>query len=70
MVCNLLNYACSQIYLSKNFNQSTVAEWLRCWANLGVTPPLSDWEVVGSNSTAGMSRLGFFIQGRNSNGFP
>ena len=35
-----------------------------------LSPPLSDWEVVGSNFTAGMSRLGFFIQGRNSNDFP
>ena len=38
--------------------------------NLGAMPPLSDWEVVGSNPTAGMSRIGFFIQGRNFNGFP
>ena len=44
--------------------QCSVAEWLGRWANLGVI-----WEVVGSNPTAGMSRLGFFIQGRNSNGF-
>ena len=51
----------------------SVAEWLRWCANLGVTPPLSmlsDLEVVGLNLTAGMSRIGFFIQGRNFNGFP
>ena len=47
-----------------------VAEWLRRWVNLGVMPPLSDCEVVGSNPTAGMIRIGFFIQGRNFNGFP
>ena len=27
--------------------QSSVAEWLRRWSKLGVTPPLSYWEVVG-----------------------
>ena len=35
----------------------------------GLSPPLSYWEVVGSSPTASISRLGFFIQGRNSNGF-
>ena len=34
------------------------------WVNLGVIPTLSDWEVVGLNSKAGMSRAGFFTQGR------
>ena len=32
-------------------------------------PPLSEWGVVGSNPTAGMSRIGFYIWGRNINGF-
>ena len=50
--------------------ECSVAEWLRQWVNLGVTPPLSDWEVVGSNPTGGMSRIGFLIQGRNFDGFP
>ena len=27
--------------------------------NLGVTPPLSDWEVVGSNPAESMSRIRF-----------
>ena len=45
-------------------DQSSVAEWLGWWANLGVTPPLSDWEVGGSNPTAGMSRIGFFHPGK------
>ena len=35
-----------------------------------LTPPLSDWEAVGVNPTADRRRMGFFIQGRNSNGFP
>ena len=43
-----------------SLNQSSVAEWLRWWVNLGVMPPLSDWEVVGSNPIPGMSRIGFF----------
>ena len=47
--------------------QCSVAKWLRRWANLGVIPTT---EVVGSNPTAGMSRLEFFIQGRNSSGIP
>ena len=52
-------------------NQCSVAKWLRQWVNLGVMSQLSDWEVVGSNPTAGMSRIGFFfIQGRNFTGFP
>ena len=29
--------------------------------NLGVMPPLSDWQVVDSNPTAGMSGIGFFL---------
>ena len=41
----------------------------KCWVNLGVMPPLSDWEVVGSNSTAGMSKIGLGIQVRNFNVF-
>ena len=48
---------------------NSVAKWLR-WTNLGVTPPLSDWKVVGLDPTSGMSRVGFFIKGRNFNGFP
>ena len=36
-----------------------MSEWLRWWVNLSVTPPLSAWEVVGSNPTAGISRIGF-----------
>ena len=31
-------------------------------ANLDVKPPLSDWEVVGSDPTAGMSRVGFLYR--------
>ena len=45
-------------------NQSLVAKWLRWWVNLGVTPPPSEFEVVGSNPTAGMSKLGFFYPGK------
>ena len=33
--------------------QFSVAEWLNWWVTLGVMPPLSDWEVVGLNPTAG-----------------
>ena len=51
------------VYTTK-FDQSSVAEWLRWWVNQGVTPPLSDWEVVGPNL------MSSFILGRNSNGFP
>ena len=43
-------------------DQSSVAERLRRWANLGV---ITTTELLG-----GMSRLRFFNQGRNSNGFP
>ena len=50
-----------------SINQFSVAEWFRWWANPGVNSPLSDWEVVGSNPTAGMSRIGFFMQGRHFN---
>ena len=49
---------------------SSVAEWLGRWANLGV---ITTTELLGGSGfepMAGMSRLGFFIQGRNSNGFP
>ena len=42
-------------------HQSSVAEWLGWWANLGVIPTT---ELLGGRG------LGFFIQGRNSNGFP
>ena len=49
--------------------QSSVGEWLRLWVNLGLAPSLSNWEVVGSNPTAGMSRIGFVIQARHFNGF-
>ena len=42
-----------------NHNQSSMAKQLGRWANLAETPPLSDWEIVGSNPTVGMSRLGF-----------
>ena len=47
--------------LQNNFcYQCSVAEWLRWWANLGVMwPPLSYWEVVDLNPSAGMSRIGF-----------
>ena len=45
-------------------DQSSVAEWLRQWANLGLKPPLSDWEDVGSNLTAGTSRIGVFYPGK------
>ena len=34
------------------------------------TSPLSDCEVMDSNPTVGKSRIGFFIQERNSNVFP
>ena len=47
-----------------------MAEWLRWWVNLGVTPPLSDWEVVGSNPTAGMSRIRLVLSRKKINGFP
>ena len=49
-----------------------MAEWVRLWAKIhvGVAPPLSDWEVVGLNPTASMSRIGVFMQGRNVSGFP
>ena len=50
--------------------QSSVAELLKWWVNLGLAPPLGDWSVVGSNPTADMSRIGFFMQGRNFHGFP
>ena len=36
--------------------KSSDAEWLRLWVNIGVTPTLSDWEVVGSNPTAYIGR--------------
>ena len=51
-------------------NQCSVAEWLRRWANLGV---ITNTELLGgrgSYPTAGMGRLGFFIQGSSFNGFP
>ena len=49
-----------------SWNQSLVAEWLTWWANLrvGVTAPLSDWEVVGLNPTSSMNRIGFFYPGK------
>ena len=64
-----LKYEISSMLPAVNYknSQCLVAEWLRQWVNLGVMPPLSDRQVVGSNSTAGMSRTGFFIQGRNHN---
>ena len=43
---------------------------VKACVNLCVMSPLSDWEVGGSNPTAGMSMIGFFIQGRNFYGFP
>ena len=51
------------------FRSNSVAEQLWWWVNLGVMPPLSDWEFVDSNPMASMSRIGFFIQGRNFNSF-
>ena len=53
-----------------SLNQSSVAERLRLWVNLGVISPLSDWEVVGSNPTAGMSRIGFLSREEISIVFP
>ena len=50
--------------------QSLMTEWLRWLVNLGVMPPVSDWKVVGSNPTAGMSRIRVLIQGRNFTGYP
>ena len=44
-----------------------MAEWLVWWTSIGVKTPLSDWKVVGSNPTASISRIGFFIQERNVN---
>ena len=44
---------------AESSDQSSVAEWLRLCANQVFTPPLCDWEIMGSNPTAGMSRIGF-----------
>ena len=60
----------SLLYVIRNYLMFSVAELLWRWGNLGWKPPMSDWEVVGSNPTAGMNRIGICIQGRNFNGFP
>ena len=39
--------------------QFSVVECLGHCASLDTKPPLCDWEVMGLNLTAGMSRLGF-----------
>ena len=59
----------NRLYNTPDFEQSSVAEWLRQWTDLGVTAPLTDWEVVGLNPTASISRIGYSIQGRNFNSF-
>ena len=47
-----------------------MVEWLRRWVNLGVTPPLSDWEVVSSNPIASMSGIQLLSKEEISMFFP
>ena len=57
----------------KDTGQSSVAKWLRWWANLARCENhhwSSDMEVMGLYyPTAGLSRIGFFILERNFSGF-